>query len=33
VELVAERMNRDGALVPVADDTMLVEPTAFCRAG
>jgi N-dimethylarginine dimethylaminohydrolase len=32
VELVAERMNLDGALVPVADDTVLVEPTSILRS-
>jgi N-dimethylarginine dimethylaminohydrolase len=32
VELVAERMNLDGALVPVADDTMLVEPSSILRS-
>ena len=32
VELVPERMNLDGVLVPVADDTMLVEPTSIVQS-
>jgi N-dimethylarginine dimethylaminohydrolase len=32
IELVAERMNLDGALVPVANDTMLVEPTSIVQS-
>jgi len=32
VELIPERMNLDGALVPVADDTMLVEPTSIVQS-
>jgi N-dimethylarginine dimethylaminohydrolase len=32
IELVAERMNLDGALVPVADNTILVEPTSIVRS-
>jgi N-dimethylarginine dimethylaminohydrolase len=32
VELVPERMNLDGALVPAADDTFLIEPTSIVRS-
>lgn len=32
IELVPERMNLDGVLVPVADDTILVEPTSIVRS-
>ena len=32
IELVPERMNLDGVLVPVASDTILVEPTSIVRS-
>jgi N-dimethylarginine dimethylaminohydrolase len=32
IELVPERMNLDGALVPVADDTFVIEPSSIVRA-
>jgi N-dimethylarginine dimethylaminohydrolase len=32
IELVPERMNLDGALVPVADDTVLIEPSSIVRS-
>jgi N-dimethylarginine dimethylaminohydrolase len=32
IELVPERMNLDGALVPVADDTVLMEPSSIVRS-
>jgi N-dimethylarginine dimethylaminohydrolase len=32
IELVAERMNLDGALVPVSSDTLLVEPTSIVQS-
>jgi N-dimethylarginine dimethylaminohydrolase len=32
IELVPERMNLDGALVPVANDTVLLEPSSIVRS-
>jgi N-dimethylarginine dimethylaminohydrolase len=32
VELVPERMNLDGVLVPVADDTVVVDPSSIVRS-
>jgi N-dimethylarginine dimethylaminohydrolase len=32
IELVPERMNLDGALVPVAEDTVLMEPSSIVRS-